>query len=115
MIFRASKELRSLDEIGPAALVPGDWRLDAQQSLAHVISGLMWSTEGDWCSASLPNSVAARFELSAQYSGGVTVLHVRGSRHADQFQLVQACAKAIAGYAFDMQTCQRVWPPDHGA
>jgi hypothetical protein len=115
MIFRAPVELKSLEDIESAAtLTPGDWRSDAQHLLASVIPGLQWSTRGDWCSASHPDNSVGRFSLAAHYSDNVTVLHVSGSHRADQLHLVQACAQAIGGYAFDMQSCSRVWPATNG-
>ena len=110
-IFRAPHELSSLQQIVSAeVLAPGDWRADAQRMLAEAVPGLVWSAEAGTYDASCSDQRVGRFDLHLGSVDGVTMASIRGSHHANQLALVRSCAEAIGGYAFDMQTCERIWP-----
>ena len=95
-------------------LYPGDWRDEAQKLLAEAIPSLVWSITNDKYAARCSSQESGRFDLNLDYINSVTVVSIRGSYRADQLELIKLCAQAINGYAFDMQTCERIWPIAHG-
>jgi len=110
-IFKSPVELLSLNQIQSAEVLGlGDWRSDARALLEASIPELVWAdAEGERFSARLGDS-EARFELRIWINEGVTLVSIRVSYRQDQLSLVRSCAKAIGGYAFDMQSCERIWP-----
>ena len=110
-IFRAPQELTSLQDIVAAdVLLPGDWRAEAQHLLVDAVPNLVWSTADGKYEATCCGPHVGRFELSINYIDGIAMVSIRGSNHANQLELTKSCARAIGGYAFDMQSCERIWP-----
>jgi hypothetical protein len=116
IIFRGKSELESLDDIeDPSRIGKGDWRNEALELLSAHIPGLAWTSRHGCLCASHPQPDIGRFDFMVMFSSDLTCVHVSGSHHANQVALVRSCAQAVGGYAFDMQTCKRVWPePAHG-
>ena len=111
IVVRSLVELEELRSITSSdILVQGDWSVEASAILAQVFPSISWVTESKSLSAQPMTETGGRFELRITYIDNVTVVHVSGSRHVNQLQLVQSCAASLRGYAIDLQTGERVWP-----
>ena len=109
IIFRALVELEELKSItSPHLLAQGDWSIEASAVLAQIFPSISWGNGP--LRAAPATDTGGRFELAITCTDNVTAVHVEGSRHVNQVHLVQRCATALQGYAFDLQTGERVWP-----
>ena len=105
VVFRTKSPIRCLNETGDGSVVvAGSWLEEADEILRREFGELHWSREGERVVGDGLHLGIGRFEVSADFERGYTMVHVQGSHHANQTSLVRKIAQALSATAFDVQT-----------